>query len=78
MLTLYCIPDPFWSGSETDPIQCEQCSWKLNQTDPLNSRFTSEAEHYIKLLEVEHITFGIGAFHAIIVTKIVPDQLDQV
>ena len=39
MLTLYCIPDPFWSGSEIDPIQCEQCSGKLNQTDPLNSPF---------------------------------------
>ena len=35
MLTLYCILDP---SSDTDPIQCEQCSGKLNQTDPLNSR----------------------------------------
>ena len=78
MLTLYCLPDPFWSGSETDSIQCEQCSGKLTQTDPLNSFFTSEAEHCIKLFEVECITFGIGVFHVIIVTKIVPDQLDQV
>ena len=39
MLTPYCIPDPFWSGSEIDLIQCEQCSGKLNRIDPLNSPF---------------------------------------
>ena len=32
MFTLYRID--FLSGSEIDPIQCEQCSGKSNQTGP--------------------------------------------
>ena len=46
--------------------------------DPLNSQFTLRAERSRKLSDTERITFGIGVFQLIIVTKIVPDQLDQV
>ena len=46
---------------------------KRNQ---LNSPFTSGAERSEKLSEMERITFGIRAFE-VIVTKIVPDQLDH-
>ena len=49
-----------------------------NVADPLNNLFTLGAEHSRKLSNTERITFGIGALQFIIVTKIVPDQLDQV
>ena len=44
----------------------------------LNSPFTSEADCFKKLSDMEHITFGIRAFQVTIVTKIKADQLDQV
>ena len=47
-----------------------------SKSNRLNSPFTSEAERSEKLSDMEHVTFGIGAFQ-IIVTKIVPDQLDH-
>ena len=49
-----------------------------NGTDPLNSPFTLGVEHSEKLSDTGRITFGIGAFQVIIVTKILPDQSDQV
>ena len=49
-----------------------------NGADPLNSLFTLGAEHSKKLSDMERIFFGIGAFQVIMVTKIVPDHLNQV
>ena len=49
-----------------------------NGADPMNSLFTLGAELSKKLCDTECITFGIGAFQVMIVTKIVPDQWDQV
>ena len=49
-----------------------------NEADPLNSPFTSGAERSKKLSDTERITFGIGVFQVLIVTNIVPNQLDQV
>ena len=40
-----------------------------NRADPLNSPFTLRAERSRKLFDTECITFGIGAFQVIIVTK---------
>ena len=48
-----------------------------NGADPLNSLLTLGAERSRKLSDTERITFGIGVFQVIIITKIVPDQLDQ-
>ena len=47
-----------------------------SKSNQLNSPFTSGTERSEKLSDMEHITFGIGAFQ-VIVTKIVPDQLDH-
>ena len=44
-----------------------------NGGDPLNRSFTLGAERSKKLSDTECITFGIGAFHLVIVTGIVPD-----
>ena len=49
-----------------------------NGADLLNSLLTLGVERSRKLSATERITFGIGVFQVIIVTKIVPDQLDQV
>ena len=48
-----------------------------NGADPLNSPLTLGAQRSRKLSDTERITFEIGVFQAIMVTKIVPDQLDQ-
>ena len=44
----------------------------------LNSLFTLGAERARKLSDTERIIFGIREFQVIIITKILPDQLDQV
>ena len=49
-----------------------------NGADPLICPFTLRVEHSRKLSDTERITFGTGVLQLIIVTKIVPDQLDQV
>ena len=49
-----------------------------NEADSLNSPFRLEAERSKKLSDTERITSGIVAFQIIMVTKIVPEQLDQV
>ena len=46
-----------------------------NRANLLNSPFTLGAERSKKLSDKERITFGIGAFQVIIVTKIVLDQV---
>ena len=49
-----------------------------NGVDVIDSPFTSQAESSKKPSDTACITFSIGAFQVIIVTKIVSDQLDQV
>ena len=49
-----------------------------NGANPLNSLFTLGAEHSKTLSDTKHIFFGVGAFQVIMVTKIVPDHLNQV
>ena len=48
------------------------------RANPLNRLFTWELSIPKKLSHTERAFFGIGAFRVIIVSKIVPDHLDQV
>ena len=83
LFTPYRI-DMFWIGNirfKSNLASVQESDNEIpfkNGTHPLNSSFTSGAERSKKLSDTERITFGIGEFQVLIVTKIVPDQLDQV